>query len=304
MLVLNYAPGMCSVAATCQPEPLGLSGLQPIDRVRLAPDVMDGELVAMFEALPHWPRVLRAYQRAKESGLAGDAMCARDGTGYNCSGLGSFGNVYWSPLLGYAGRPRPGTLRQLHSLHQCIELISEAERARGAPFGRLIHSRLEFHWLAPHPPLGLLDASYTWIPEGQDYPGGVNDRHAVLNRSVADVYFRRWDALISGDVMRSDPQLTNGDLDVERQAPENLLATTLAYHGVPLRRFPPVAFLVCCAGDGCFMRRCRPLRRGKRGTPTALRGKYPRELAAAAKYAQHVAEVGWETVLRLRNVGT
>ena len=37
--------------------------------------------------------------------------------------------------------------------------------------------------------------------------GGLNDRHAVLNRSQAEAYFGRWDALLDGRVMQIEPQL-------------------------------------------------------------------------------------------------
>ena len=52
---------------------------------------------------------------------------------------------------------------------------------------RVVFSRLEFWWLRPHPPLRLLHPSVVWLPSGEDYYGGVNDRHAVLNRSAAQV---------------------------------------------------------------------------------------------------------------------
>ena len=32
-------------------------------------------------------------------------------------------------------------------------------------FGRIVFSRLEYVWLAPHPPLGVLQRGVLWIPE-------------------------------------------------------------------------------------------------------------------------------------------
>ena len=58
-------------------------------------------------------------------------------------------------------------------------------------------TRLEFEWLAHHPPLHLLDPSHLWVPTGEDNTG-VNDRHWLANRKDAEGVFRRWDALVSG----------------------------------------------------------------------------------------------------------
>jgi hypothetical protein len=37
-----------------------------------------------------------------------------------------------------------------------------------------------------------------WVPSGEDYYGGVNDRHAVLSRAAAEIYMRRWDLITDG----------------------------------------------------------------------------------------------------------
>jgi hypothetical protein len=31
---------------------------------------------------------------------------------------------------------------------------------------------------------------------GSDFYNGINDRHAVLNRSAAELFLRRWDAIL------------------------------------------------------------------------------------------------------------
>ena len=51
-------------------------------------------------------------------------------------------------------------------------------------------TRLEFEWLADHPPLSLLDPSYLWMPTGEDNEG-VNDRHWLASRADAERVFRR-----------------------------------------------------------------------------------------------------------------
>jgi hypothetical protein len=55
----------------------------------------------------------------------------------------------------------------------------------------------------------MLSDDTIWIPSGEDYYGGYNDRHAVLSRSAAELYFRRWDFILDGSVMRIDTQVCN-----------------------------------------------------------------------------------------------
>jgi hypothetical protein len=78
-------------------------------------------------------------------------------------------------------------LRQLHDIRRALSLLSAREAAAGAPFDRVVHTRLEFAWLRPHPPLSALHPAHVWVPAGEDYYSGVNDRHAVLSRAAAEV---------------------------------------------------------------------------------------------------------------------
>lgn len=115
-------------------------------------------------------------------------------------------------------------------------------------------------WIAPHPPLAVLEP--VWIPGGQDYQGGVCDRHAFMNRSSAQVYFRRSDFLLDGRVMRIDSQFASGRLNSMLQMnDENYLADSLAFYRLPIRRFPSASFLCCCPPSlhSCFRSRCLQL---------------------------------------------
>ena len=56
----------------------------------------------------------------------------------------------------------------------------------------------------------LLSPLAVWVPTGEDYYGGINDRHAVLSRAAAEIYMRRWDLLVDGSIMRIDHQLKRG----------------------------------------------------------------------------------------------
>ena len=78
-------------------------------------------------------------------------------------------------------------LHQLHALSLALQLVARTERRYGWRYERIVHTRLDLQWLRPHPPLHLLAASQAWVPSGEDYYGGLNDRHAVLSRTQAEV---------------------------------------------------------------------------------------------------------------------
>jgi hypothetical protein len=64
-------------------------------------------------------------------------------------------------------------------------------------YTHFIITRTDFQWLAPHPPLELMDQRLVWIPEGEDYQG-CNDRHAVCSRRNVEGYLSFLDTLIRG----------------------------------------------------------------------------------------------------------
>ena len=68
------------------------------------------------------------------------------------------------------------------------------------------------------------------MPSGEDYYGGINDRHAVLHRAAAELYMRRWDLLVDGSVLRIDKQLRAGSVTngIALQD-ENLVGALLRY---------------------------------------------------------------------------
>ena len=48
-------------------------------------------------------------------------------------------------------------------------------------YDRFVIARSDMLWLAPHPPMDLLDPAKVWVPNGEHY-GGYNDRHAILSK--------------------------------------------------------------------------------------------------------------------------
>jgi hypothetical protein len=253
-----------------------LSRLQPITRLSLEAMPTVSELLAMLESLPHWPRVLQAFNSTRhwrpfhrvtvggriylDTRRPRNVTCARQpwhafgerqrhplggqSSPYLCDGLKEWGNTIFAPVIG----PSNGNvLWQLHSLHRVHSLLREQERARGLEYARVVVSRLDFVWLSPHPPLLLLDERCVWAPMAEDY-GGLNDRHAVLSRPHADAYLGRWDMIRDGRILRLHPQLRSGTAN--GLSGERTLASLLRAIGAPVCRFAPVAFLACCSSLG------------------------------------------------------
>jgi hypothetical protein len=131
-----------------------------------------------------------------------------------------------------------------------MALIEAREASRGAPYERVLFTRLEFEWLRPHPPLALLDAGRTWVPAGEDN-GGLNDRHWLAPRAHAAVLMRRWEALLDGSAVAALHAPTRPVPPVARVqqlfvSSEMLLAAVLRHHRLPAGRFPMLAYLGCC----------------------------------------------------------
>jgi hypothetical protein len=249
LLALSYrAEDGCDSVASCGVE-TWLAGLKPFARVSMVADEPPTALVARMERLPHWPTIVAAFNNPRRR-----LSCRREGwsagnaySPYNCSGSHAGNNIF-APVLGAAVQQLP----MLRGVEQCISVIESQEAAIGAAYKRVVYSRLELVWLRPHPPLSVLGEQYAWIPSGEDHSAGVNDRHAVLNRSAAALYLRRWSAIISGDILQIYPHLTGNS--------EQYLGRTLLHFRVPIRRFAAVAFLDCCSGS-CFAGACykRPM---------------------------------------------
>ena len=126
----------------------------------------------------------------------------------------------FAPVL---GNPNVSCMRELHDLHRVWALVRahEAGPRGGAKYRRIVFSRLEFRWLAPPPPLALLEPQVLWVPSGQNV-NGVNDRHAVMHRDHAPAYFGRWQFLLSDQLLRRIDLVTATHI-----GPEQLLGLVL-----------------------------------------------------------------------------
>eukprot|EP00966_Prymnesium_polylepis_P030356 705790-Prymnesium_polylepis.1 len=164
------------------------------------------------------------------------------------------GVVMFAPVI---GNPNVSVMRELHDTERALRLVVRQEAARGWRYDRLVFSRLEFRWVAPHPPLSALDERLVWVPSGQNIKG-VNDRHAVMPRHAADAYFNRWTLLTSPGLLTVMPRAA-----LQHMGPEEFLLRALEHNGgrgrIRVGFFPAVAYLDCCRAGAharCFNNEC------------------------------------------------
>ena len=243
-----------SECASCLME--RLRGLQPLKRFRIDPMLQLHQLEAMAHQAPRFHNVEKAFNYEE-----------------SVDGLNSF-----APVL---GNKRVSILREYHDYSRVLNLVEEEERAAGVNYSRIIFSRLEKAWLVPHPPLFLLDPRLVWI--GVYDALAVNDRHAVMPRHFADVYFRRFELLMSdtllevlpleslthdGPVRGRDPNLPFHRHPFARHEPlptdspsthnsygshqrqETILENLLIAHSMPVGFFPSTWYIACCSSNG------------------------------------------------------
>ena len=251
----------CTSSASCSIHDR-LRAMLPFTRLDLWRMQTIEELVASMESLPHWPQVAKAYRQGgkiKCQRTPGWRNATEDGPPYRCEGL-FHSNTIFSPVIGSTYN-----LLELQGLHRCYGALESVENMHAMRYERVVHTRIEYFWLHPHPPLSLLDPAHVWLPFGEDYGGGVNDRHAVLNRRAARSYFTRWQCIMSEQcIMSLDPQLRSGVVRNAYAAQGDFfLRATLRRYNHSVRRFAGVAALRCCDGK-CFSHACY-----KRALPTS-----------------------------------
>ena len=233
-----------------------LHALRPV-RTRIDPMLTIDDLHRLVTRSPNWPAVSSGFKRER-----------------------TFGGVsIWAPLLGDRNL---SVLRELHDYSRGIRLVGELEGIQGWRYDRVCFSRLEYHWLAPHPPMSVLRRGVVWLPSGGT-SGGLNDRHALMDRAAADVYFRRWELLFSPNLLQRLPRRV-----VLRDGPEQFLREQLRVAGLRVRYFPATMALACCGRAArCFLGHaaCVTHRVHLRAGPRAISAKYLDELKFAERHA-------------------
>eukprot|EP00929_Paragymnodinium_shiwhaense_P093983 TRINITY_DN5433_c0_g1_i4.p1 TRINITY_DN5433_c0_g1~~TRINITY_DN5433_c0_g1_i4.p1 ORF type:complete len:744 (-),score=127.87 TRINITY_DN5433_c0_g1_i4:340-2571(-) len=201
--------------------------------------------------------VLRTLQNVRtavfvpEWTLAELASLIHAGTPGGNARLAKFLRVHgnWrAPLFGEIG----GNLLMLYQQHQCRRMVIASEAARSRKYHWVVWSRIDSFWLFPHPPLQRLPDDgrrVAWVPDGEDWGGGLNDRHAAVQRSASDAYLSRWETAVDGSVLnyvREARRLR------KKLSGETWLRIWIQRQGLTLARFAPTSVVQCCQeGPGC-----------------------------------------------------
>lgn len=179
----------------------------------------------------------------------------------------------FSPVL---GTPYANVLRELLSYERAYALLCRAEQLRGAQYAHLLFSRLEYSWLAPHPPISAFYRTaelelVVWAPIAD--ANGMNDRHALMPRPAGAAYFQRWSALLSstlaarfdvGELVLYNPETFLKE-SILRQP--GFRRTQPDTHEPPFRigEFALPAYLACCGASEqesgsrrCWAKVCYP----------------------------------------------
>lgn len=210
-------------------------------------------------AFPEVKRVLRKQDLIPDPGREGIMAELRES-----------GSPLYEEFADSFGNQRRSGLFQWYFRSRCLDLVEQYEAERGRQYAWLVYLRVDSWWLAPHPPLHLLDPKLCWIPEGEDWKG-VNDRHATCGREPGRTYFRVWDALKAGTM----PVL-------EAANSERALKAYLDSWHMAIGRFPNIFGIVCCPDWA----KCQ-------GNPKCKDGfKYESE-AEAAKRNAALLQKGW-----------
>lgn len=244
--------------------------LKPIAAIQLSSTSTTGDLVRKIEASPAWNQTYRDLSWGSCT-RSGPSPHVGSDSPYHCRTLTDFGNVYLAPIIGNGA-----VLKEFESQSGCLSLLQRHERDSGRNYSRVVFSRLEYLWVKPHPPLSALPPEHLWTPSGETY-GGVCDRHAVMRRDLAHIYFGRFDMIMDGRIRHIDSALNR----THGMSSERLLGQVLRYHNITVAKFPQVAFLQCCHGV-CHTRHCYTAKMATQEPRASMfRGKYKEELMNA-----------------------
>eukprot|EP00928_Gymnodinium_smaydae_P078997 TRINITY_DN63029_c0_g1_i1.p1 TRINITY_DN63029_c0_g1~~TRINITY_DN63029_c0_g1_i1.p1 ORF type:complete len:499 (-),score=32.21 TRINITY_DN63029_c0_g1_i1:345-1814(-) len=186
---------------------------------------------------------------------------------------------------------------QLRDLSFCYSGVIRMETRRQRPYEYILYLRADYYYLSTLPPLRLLKHVHpaaVWIPDGCD-SDGLNDRMAIVPRRWASVYFDRWTLLYNSSLVHA---LRRAGAGLAERGAEWLLLVALRGYSVPVRRFSPVAALMCTGatarGKQVHNARCTHKLHfaGGPAEDVGVQFRYAQEAAEAMSAAKNFAR-GW-----------
>lgn len=150
----------------------------------------------------------------------------------------------------WQGGIKGGTQHKTHTAHAaffCRWLLTQGLLSDSIlnKYDRIIVTRSDYFWLAPHPPMTLLSREFIWFPDGENWCG-LNDRHMVVSTEDAIQAIN-----ILSDIIFHPTQLVK-EMTGSSWGPERFIAHHFERHGLAhkVQRFPHVMYLAKNAFDG------------------------------------------------------
>lgn len=130
----------------------------------------------------------------------------------------------------------------IYGQKQCMLMIQDWEAKNSHRYQRVVFSRPDFHWTAPHVPPSFLSMEHIWIMDGQDN-GGLNDRHWIFPRSLMEMMLGAWDSILDGVVLQMQQAMPS----LPWWGAETFFGLRLLTLGFTqrIRRVPVPAYLEC-----------------------------------------------------------
>eukprot|EP01004_Peranema_trichophorum_P003725 NODE_2698_length_1514_cov_40.649892_g2324_i0.p1 GENE.NODE_2698_length_1514_cov_40.649892_g2324_i0~~NODE_2698_length_1514_cov_40.649892_g2324_i0.p1 ORF type:complete len:347 (+),score=16.93 NODE_2698_length_1514_cov_40.649892_g2324_i0:40-1080(+) len=173
----------------------------------------------------------------------------------NISNIAGVSKYYYvmKSYPGYHTWIKPNNLYQYYDLEQCYDGIIKHENQRNVKYKWIIRTRPDIFWVIEHPVISIFESKWNssiWVPEGSEF-NGINDRHAVVPRNIAESYFRRWSYLRNGDALKFVGKLNkrpNVCYSWRRRAynffAECYLMLTITYYQITTKTFPGIQAII------------------------------------------------------------
>lgn len=208
------------------------------------PGLPEPEMKSLFEPLGaaqsrinEQPRVEQLWRSVYESAPEADFKT-----------IEAFGDFGGATLFGPSFGNGQGMF-QWYWRDQCLQMIEQQEKLRGSNYSRVVVTRFDYKWVAPHPPLSLLTTSAdVWTPAGSE-ESGLNDHHAVLTRQAANVWLGVYRSLLNGEAAEL---LKRADMKKSWRNNECYLKFLAAKSNLTVKPFPPTAAVRSCPRGGAF----------------------------------------------------